>query len=217
MKLRGRFRIMGAMTPGDPFNPVRAPDGYVVSARDRLASAGGMNFGTALVVFAIAETVIIIAVVGAVSPSSLAFVLPFVVGAPFIIFGLINQIMWAPMARRFPARPQAPDAVVRTFQSVAFSRLNRINNFVHIAADADHLHFIAPGLMRATGAKVISIPWERFTDVKQRGLFGMTGARVDGRAITAPTWCMKVALAQAAAMDDAGPADAAAAPTSGSV
>lgn len=174
-----------------------APDGFVTTARDRLAGAKGVNFGTALIVFAIAETVVIVALVGALQPQSLAIVLPLVVGAPFLIFGFVTQLMWAPMARRFPAKPQAPDAVVRTFQSAAFGRVNRINNFVHIAADADHLHFIAPGIMRMTGAKVISVPWERFTDVKQKGMFGLTNARLDGRPFTAPTWCMQVALAQA--------------------
>ena len=175
----------------------QAPDGYVTTPRERLANAKGVNFGTAIIVFAATETLVIVALVGALQPSMLPIVLPGVVGLPFLIFGFITQLMWAPLARRFPAKPQAPDAVVKTFQSLALGRLSRINNFVHIAADADHLHFIAPGVMRMTGAKVISVPWERFTDVREKGRFGMTSARLDGRPFSAPTWCMRVALAAA--------------------
>lgn len=174
-------------------------DGHILAARDRLASAKGVNFGAAVIVFAATETLVIVALVGALQPAMLPIVLPAVVGLPFLIFGFITQIMWAPVARRYPARPQAPDAVVRTFQSLALGPLNRINNFVHIAADADHLHFIAPGIMRLTGAKVISVPWDRFTEVHEKSRFGMTNARLDGRLFSAPTWCMQVALAQAGA------------------
>lgn len=176
-----------------------APDGYVTTPRDRLTNSKGVNFGTAILVFVAADTLVIVALVGALQPAMLPIVLPAIVGLPFLIFGFITQLMWAPLSRRFPPRPQAPDAVVKTYQSLAIGRLSRINNFVHIAADADHLHFIAPGIMRMTGAKVISVPWERFTDVKQKGLFGMTNARLDGRPFSAPTWCMQVALAQAGA------------------
>lgn len=181
------------MPPPEP----RAPDGYATTPRQRLANAKGVNFGTALIVLVAAETIILFAVVGAVRPAALPITLPAAVGVPFLAFGFVTQLMWSPVARRFPARPQARDAVVKTYQSVAFGRLARINNFVHIAADADHLHFIAPGIMRMTGAKVISVPWERFTDVREKGRFGMTNARLDGRPFSAPTWCMRVALAQA--------------------
>jgi len=174
-----------------------APDGYVTTPRDRLAHAKGVNLGTAIIVFIAVDMLVVVTLVGALQPAMLAVIVPAIVGLPFLIMGFITQLMWAPVARRHPAKPQAPDAVVRTFQSVAFGPLCRLNNVVHIAADADHLHFIAPLIMRMTGAKVMSVPWELFTEVREKSCFGMTNARLDGRAFSAPTWCMQVALAQA--------------------
>ncbi len=181
------------------------PEGYVTDVRDRLANAKGVNLGHLIVVLIAMELVVLITLMSVMGPHIIPIVLLMITGFPFVLFGLITQIMWAPHARRFPARPQSKDAVVRLYQSLAFGPVSRINNFVHIAADADHLHLIAPGIMRVTGAKTISIPWDRFSDVKQKSLFGMTSGRVDGRYFAAPTWCMRVALAAAQADEPGAP------------
>ncbi len=178
----------------DAADPV--PAGYVTTPRDRLASARGVNFGVAIMAFIAMDALVLVAVLAALQPAALPIAVGVGLTAPLALLWLITQILWAPIARRHPARPQAPDAVVRLYQSLAFSGARRINNFVHIAADADHLHCIAPGIMRITGAKVISIPWDRLTEVRSKGRFGMTTARLDGRYFAAPTWCMQVALAQ---------------------
>jgi hypothetical protein len=174
------------------------PEGHVTDVRERLGATRGLHMGHAIGVLVGLDVVVMVTLLAFMGPQLIPVVLLGVAGFPFLIFGLITQIMWQPHARRFPARPQSRDAVVKLYQSVAFGRLGRINNFVHIAADADHLHLIAPGIMRLTGARIISIPWDRFSEVKQKGLFGITSGKLDGRYFAAPTWCMRVALAQSA-------------------
>src|SRR5690606_12263777 len=86
--------------------------------------------------------------------------------------------------------------IVKLGQSIAFSRLMRFNNAMALAADEDHLHVIPIMPMRLTGAKVISIPWERMSEVDPPpGRFAMTltRARLDGRRFAAPEWAMQFA------------------------
>lgn len=172
-------------------------DDRVTDIKERLAKpSGGMNVDVLIGVLFAVDFVVVLAIVFALSPSQALFVVPIVLGAPFAIFGLLTVAIWRPLERRFPAAPQSRDAIVKLGQSLQFGRFMRFNNAMALAADEDHLHLIPFIAFRLCGAKVISIPWSRVTDVgPPPGRFSMrlTKAKVDGRALAAPEWAMKFA------------------------
>jgi hypothetical protein len=172
-------------------------DDRVTDIKDRLAKpSGGMNTDLLLGVILVIDFVIVFAIVFALSPNQALIVVPIVLGAPFAIFALMTVLLWKPIERRFPAAPQSRDAIVKLGQSLQFGRFLRFNNAMALAADEDHLHLIPFIAFRLAGAKVISIPWSRVTDVAPPpGRFSMklTKAKIDGRTLAAPEWAMKFA------------------------
>jgi hypothetical protein len=172
-------------------------DDRVTAIKDRLARpSGGMNMDVVVLAIFGVDAVIILTVVAALSPLQAAWVVPIVVLAPFVIFWLLTALLWKPLERRYPPAPQSRDAVVKLGQSVQLGALVRFNNAVALAADEDHLHLIPFLPMRWAGAKVISVPWSRVTDVAPPpGRFAMrlTKAKVDGRTLAAPEWAISFA------------------------
>lgn len=170
------------------------PAAPVTDVRDRLANAPkGVSLTHAVLVFVIVDSIIVIALVGALSPQALPLILLLLLVLPFITFALISFLLWQPVARRFPAQPQKPDAVVRLSQSFALSTLRRMNNCVHIAADDAHLHLIPFAILRWTGARIISIPWSAIRLRSTKPRLGFLTADVDGLRMTGPEWCMRLA------------------------
>ncbi len=167
--------------------------GGVETVRDRLASAPGIDFGAAILVFLAVDAVVVTALCAALAPRALLVAVPGAIVTPFVLGWGLNTIGWAPWARRFPARPQRADAVVKKNESFAFGRFVRFNNAVHIAADADHLHLIPCLLLRLGGARVISVPWPRITDAEASARAGLVRAKIDGRETAGPEWCMRLA------------------------
>lgn len=172
-------------------------DDRVTDIKERLAKpSGGMNVDLVFVVLFVVDFIVAFVLLLVLAPVHAAWIVPFAIGLPFAIFGLLTGVIWKPLERRYPAAPQSRDAVVKLGQSFQFGPLVRFNNAVALAADEDHLHLIPFTLMRLTGAKVISIPWSRVTDVAPPpGKYSMrlTRAKVDGRTLAAPEWAMSFA------------------------
>lgn len=172
-------------------------DDRVTDIKDRLAKpSGGVNVDLVIVVIFTVDFLVVFALLAALSPGQAAWVVPIVLGAPMAIFWLLTWLLWKPLERRYPAAPQSRDAVVKLGQSLLIGKFFRFNNAIALAADEDHLHLIPFMPMRWTGAKVVSIPWERVTDVQPApGRYSMrlTKAKVDGRTLGAPEWAMKFA------------------------
>ncbi len=172
-------------------------DDRVTEIKERLAKpSGGVNMDLVILVIFAVDFLIVFALFAALSTGQAAWIVPVVIASPFAIFALITVTLWKPYERRFPAAPQSRDAIVKLGQSFQYGPIMRFNNAVALAADEDHLHLIPFSVMRLTGAKVISIPWSRVTDVAPPpGRFSMrlTKAKVDGRTLAAPEWAMQFA------------------------
>ncbi len=183
----------------DSQNPDPGDPGTVTHIRERVRNiSGGANMELFIVVLLAMDIVIVTALLATTSIRQAAWVVPIVVGAPLIVFWIITFLMWKPWERRFPAMPQSTDAIVKQGQSVSFGRLGNMNNCMTLAADAHHLHLIPFAPMRMVGAKVISIPWDRFTEIgpPPRLKIGLTRGVIDGRRrFAAPEWAMGVGRA----------------------
>jgi hypothetical protein len=112
---------------------------------------------------------------------------------PAVVVWLIAALGWNPHARRWPAQPVLAGAVSKSWQSFAFGRLNRFNNCMTIVADERHLHLLPFAPFRLAGAKRISLPLDRMTEISRSTGAGMISARIDGRLIYGPAWCMTLA------------------------
>ena len=166
------------------------------SIEERLKDAGpGLNVGLWLALVGVVDLAIVLSLTWALAPQAAIPVILFVILFPPIVMWFVLRLTWIPMARRYPAKPQAPDAVVNKSQSFVFGRFGGFNNCVHIAADEKYLHLIAPSIFRLLGAAVISLPWDSMREVKPSAWPGMTRARIDGTSIAGPNWCMKLAAA----------------------
>jgi hypothetical protein len=172
-------------------------DDRVTDIKERLANnKGGMNTDLLLAVILVVDLVVVTAIVVALSPQQAIIIGPLVLALPFAIFSGITFFLWKPIERRYPAAPQSREAIVKLGQSLQLGRLVRFNNAIAMAADEDHLHLIPISPMRMAGAKVVSIPWARVTDVgPPPGRFSMklTKAKVDGRTLATPEWAMSFA------------------------
>ncbi len=170
-------------------------DDRVESIPDRLAPAKGtaVSMGVVIAVFLIVDTFVVVALVSALAPHALLWVILLCIGSPLLAFWLIQMLGWRPWQRSFPAKPQHTDAVVRLNQSFQLGAWMRLNNCLHIAADDEHLHLIPFCVLRWVGAGVISLPWIAVTDVKATRWKSMMRGRVDGRTISGPSWCLALA------------------------
>lgn len=171
-----------------------APDrrGWVTSPEDRLRGAQGSHLITGLIIFFIFDMAIVLTLVLAMAPH-MWWIIFVVTLAPVALIWLLVKLTWPPWERRFPARPQSPDAVIQSMQSFGLGRFMRWNNFLHIAADEECLHVIPPKMIRLFGAGPISVPWERFADVRPAMLGMMIGTLDDGTKIVAPGWALRLA------------------------
>ncbi|MGP1309953.1 MAG: hypothetical protein ACTS27_07140 [Phycisphaerales bacterium] len=172
-------------------------DDRVTDIKERLANpSGGMNVDVVLIVLFVVDFVVVAAIVGSLAPRVAVWAAPLALAIPFGVFGLITVIAWKPLERRFPAAPQSRDAIVKLGQSLQLGAFARFNNAISMAADEDHLHLIPLTPMRLTGAKVVSVPWDRVTDIgPPPGRFSMklTKATADGKTLAAPEWAMQFA------------------------
>jgi len=166
------------------------------SIEQRLRNAGpGLNVGVWLFLIGVFDIAVVLTVAWFVAPQAAIPAIVLVLLLPPTVIGLILRLTWLPMARKFPAKPQTPNAIVKKSQSIAFGWFGRYNQCAHVAADEHHLHLIPPAAFRVLGARVMSLPWDAMREVKPSVWPGMTRAKINGRSITAPNWCMKLASA----------------------
>jgi hypothetical protein len=120
---------------------------------------------------------------------------------PALTLAVIVRVAWAPLARRYPARPDLAGAVRGRYESFRLGRFTRIGHGMHITVDEEHLHLDPIALLRWVGARRISLPWARMTDVRPAPgrlgapADGMIAVTIDGRRIAGPAWCMTLASA----------------------
>ena len=113
------------------------------------------------------------------------------------LFWLITLTIWKPMQRCYPAQPIRPGAVSRSWQTFGFGGFLRLSNCLMIVADERHLHLTPFAPLRWTGARRMSLPLDRITDVWKAGLPGFDmSARLDDRLIFGPEWCLRLAAPQ---------------------
>jgi hypothetical protein len=67
-----------------------------------------------------------------------------------------------------------------------------LNNCLTIVADERHLHLQPLAPMQWLGAGRLSLPLDRITDIRP-GVLGQMTARLDGRTIAGPAWCLSLA------------------------
>jgi hypothetical protein len=116
------------------------------------------------------------------------------------VFWLIVRVLWKPLQRRYPPQPVLAGAVSKSWQSFGFGPLMRLSNCLTIAADERHLHLTPFAPMRWVGAETVSLPLDRIRNVRTSPLTMrmLMAADLDGRSITGPAWCLKLAAGDAA-------------------
>ncbi|MBL8764734.1 MAG: hypothetical protein JNM07_10745 [Phycisphaerae bacterium] len=115
--------------------------------------------------------------------------------ACFVVL-LIRAMMgssWGDLARAFPAREPARDAVRRNFQTVSLNSMN-FGGCVHLAVDPTFLHIIPTRFVRVLGGSTgISIPWESIVVSGGDEQRKMRRAQVGSKTLRAPAWCLELA------------------------
>lgn len=126
--------------------------------------------------------------------TTVALIVIFVL-ADFVFVGAVIAAMMngvKEFAARFPARPHAPGAVRREFQSIGIDYYN-LGFSVHITVDESCLHIEPAWLMRRLGMPRISIPWEAIELKKRGGTILPAVAKVGKTTLKGPDWCLKLA------------------------
>ena len=129
---------------------------------------------------------------------------------PIILVWALLHFGWGPLARSYPAQPADDDAVTRSFQSFRLGLIN-LGFCIHVTVDERHLHLRPAAVLRWFGARAASIPWGSIRIVKRSrprpgGPLRMAPsitARIDGRTLAGPAWCLE--LAESAPEPQGGP------------
>jgi hypothetical protein len=98
---------------------------------------------------------------------------------------------WNSIASRYPASEPATDALRREFQSFRIGAIN-LGFSVHVIADESRLHLRPAWILRRLGGRPASIPWEEIRPLQPSPLGGRF-ARIAGKTITGPRWCIDLA------------------------
>lgn len=116
----------------------------------------------------------------------------FVMDAAIVVLILrVTAHSWNSIAGKYPATEPAPDAVRRDFQSFRIGAIN-LGYSVHVIADETHLHLRPARILRLLGGRPSSIPWEEIVPLERAALGGRF-ARIAGKTITGPRWCIDLA------------------------
>ena len=112
----------------------------------------------------------------------------------FLVLRVVLRMEWNALSARFPARSPEENAVRRRFQSVTIGGAN-FGLCFQIAVDDRALH-LSPGfLLRACGARGISVPWAYVSPGERRRVFGteQMDASIGDSVVTGPAWCLEPA------------------------
>jgi hypothetical protein len=175
-----------------PFNLATAPQEAAVTSIDEPGRQ--MMFRTIMLIVAV-EPLVIIGILIAVGVPWIATACIAGIGliVATMIFGLIVLLGWRPLSRRWPAQPILPGAVSKSWQSLGVGYVARWSNCITVIADERHLHFVPFAPMRWLGARRMSLPLDRIREVRTGLLPGMMTAQIDGRRLSAPEWCLRLA------------------------
>lgn len=112
-----------------------------------------------------------------------------VIGA---LFANLRSSMWKPLSDAFPARPPAPDAVRKEFQSLKMGILN-LGGCAHLSVDDEYLHIEPAAFLRWFRMVSMSIPWEAVR-VKKRSKSGKSvTVRIRNVEVMGPGWAFGLA------------------------
>ncbi len=111
---------------------------------------------------------------------------------PIILVWALLHFGWGPLARSYPAQPADDQAVTRSFQSFRMGLIN-LGFCIHVTVDERHLHLRPAAVLRWFGARAASIPWGSVEIVKRSRLGPSITAKVDGRTLAGPAWCLELA------------------------
>lgn len=128
-------------------------------------------------------TIVILIIIGAVLMDGL------IIGS--LLWGFSSMI-WGPLARRFPPREPAPDAVGRRFQSFSIGMFN-LGCCIHVMVDETHLHLTPVKPFRLCGTGPISVPWDAIQIVKRPAWRRLVIAKIGDQTIAGPAWCLELA------------------------
>ncbi len=117
---------------------------------------------------------------------------------PLLVWAMVNAL-WAPLAQRYPARPIAPDAVRRDFQSYKIGLLN-LGGMLHTAVDDAHLHLLPAAFGRLCRMRPVSVPWEAIEPVRRRGK-RHAEVKFGKETVVGPSWALGLAFGEAPADD----------------
>ena len=98
---------------------------------------------------------------------------------------------WNGLAGAHPAVDPAPDAIRRGFQSFSIGAIN-LGFCVHVLVDEERLHLRPAWILRVMGGREVSVPWES-VDLAGNAPFGRRFARIGGKTLTGPRWCLDLA------------------------
>ncbi|MCC6659716.1 MAG: hypothetical protein IT437_02395 [Phycisphaerales bacterium] len=117
-------------------------------------------------------------------------ILPCIFGLDVLIITTLMRTGWSRLTQGFPASPIGPGAVRRNFQSFAAGMYN-LGFCVHVAVDENYLHLLPARVIRWSGGKASSVPWESVVLVKPGAR--VTRVRIGSSVISGPTWCLEMA------------------------
>lgn len=176
----------------DPQSPMQESEHFGREPRDMT----GYGVALAIGLFLAIDIVIVITIALSVglSPAAAIMLILLIIGAVCIALALVTRLLWLPVQRKYPARPIEGGAVSKPWQSFSFGPFGRFNHCLRLTADAHHLHIHPFVLFGWCGAKRISLPWDRITEVRlSRVPMSLSWAKVDGRRIAGPAWCLELA------------------------
>lgn len=112
----------------------------------------------------------------------------FVIGA---LLANLRASAWGPLEHAYPPKPLSPDAVRKSFQSISIGLFN-LGWSVHLAADAEHLHFQPAAFLRWFRLGPFSVPWNDIRPVTapRRGALSI---RIKNTTIHGPAWAFSLA------------------------
>ena len=100
---------------------------------------------------------------------------------------------WNVLAEAFPSVDVLPDAVTKRNQSIGLDWFN-LGWCLHITADEQYLHLVPSRLMRLFFRvnTCLSIPWHAMEHLSSGRTYSK--ARIGRNRITAPKWCLDLAM-----------------------
>jgi hypothetical protein len=109
------------------------------------------------------------------------------------VFQMSAQI-WNALGKGCVQVEPKPGAVRKDFQSMKIGMFS-FGGCLHIAVDEHYLHLYPAKVVRMSGGRSFSIPWDLVHADASRPERRIWSARINGQKVLAPGWAMKIAAA----------------------